>query len=151
MNLAKRGAPLLLLAALLAPPARAGAAGNAAPPSFSNPAVCDELRERWGIEVVRLFLTSHGHMIDFRYRVLDPVKARPLLDAATAPHLRDEKSGKSLAVPEGPKTGRLRNKGVPEAGRTYFVLFQNQGGLIEKGDLVSVVIGDFIAQDLLVQ
>jgi hypothetical protein len=145
-----RGALLLVGAVLLAPPARAGAAKSAAPPSFSAVA-CDDLRVRWGIEVVRLFLTSYGHMVDFRYRVIDPVKARPIFDAATPAHLRDEKSGRLLAVPDGPKTGRIRNTGVPEPGRVYFILFQNQGGLIEKGDLVSVVVGDFVASDVTVE
>jgi len=151
MNLLRRGAPLLLLAALLALPQRAGAAGVAAPPSFSSAPACDELKERWGIEVVRLFLTSHGHMVDFRYRVIDPVKARPLFDPKVSAHLRDDATGRKLAVPEAPKTGRLRNTGLPEQGRIYFIIFQNQAGLLEKGDRASVVIGDFTAEGLLVQ
>lgn len=147
-----RGAPLLLGAALLAPlPAFAGAALAAAPASSPFSASCDDLRESWGVEVVRLFLTSHGHMVDFRYRVVDPEKARPLFNAKSAAHLVDEATGMALAVPDTPKTGRLRNTGTPEAGRTYFILFQNQANLLEKGDRVSVVIGDFTARDLVLE
>lgn len=147
-----RGALALIGAALLAPSALDGAALAAAPAAPpGQTASCDDLRETWGVEVVRLFLTSHGHMVDFRYRVVDPGKARPLFDAKAPAHLVDEASGKALAVPDTPKTGRLRNTGTPEAGRTYFILFQNQAGLLEKGDRVSVVIGDFAARDLVVE
>jgi hypothetical protein len=146
------GAFVLIGAALLAPtPSFAGAAFTAAPAPLSGPSPCDDLEATWGIQVVRLFLTSYGHMVDFRYRVVDPVKAKPLFDFRTAAHLVDEASGKALAVPDTPKTGRLRNTGMPEAGRTYFILFQNQADLLEKGDRVSVVIGDFAARDLTVE
>jgi hypothetical protein len=147
-----RGAPFLLGAALFALPAAAGAgAAPSAPVSRASVPACDDLGERWGVEIVRLNLTAHGHMVDFRFRVLDPVKAKPLLERNVAAHLVDEASGKALAVPDDAKTGRLRNKGVPEVGRVYFVLFQNQAGLLEKGDRVSVVIGDFRAEGLTVE
>ena len=148
----RRGVPLLLGAALLASSAGIGAAGTetAATPRASASA-CDDLRERWGVEIVRLNLTAYGHMVDFRFRVLDPVKAKPLLERNVSAHLVDEATGRALAVPDAPKTGRLRNKGVPETGRVYFVLFQNQGGLLERGDRVSVVIGDFRAEGLTVE
>ena len=80
-----------------------------------------------------------------------PSKAKPLLERRVDAHLVDLATGKALAVPDAPKTGRLRSKGVPEAGRVYFVLFQNQGGLLERGDRVSVVIGDFRAEGLTVE
>jgi len=138
--------------ALLASSARVGAAGKEATPApRTSVAACDDLSERWGVEIVRLNLTAYGHMVDFRFRVLDPVKAKPLLDRDVSAHLVDEATGKALAVPDAPKTGRLRSRGVPETGRVYFVLFQNQGGLLEKGDRVSVVIGDFRAQGLTVE
>lgn len=150
-TLLPRGAAALLGAALLAPLSLAGAAPVAAPVPPPSSTACDDLRETWGVEVVRLFLTSYGHMLDFRYRVVDPVKAKPLFDSRTSAHLVDEASGRALAVPDSPKTGRLRNTGWPEAGRTYFILFQNQAGLLERGDRVSVVIGDFAARGLTVE
>ncbi len=148
----RRGVPLLLGAALLASSMGVAAAGTetAATPRASA-AACDDLRDVWGVEIVRLNLTAYGHMVDFRFRVLDPVKAKPLLERRVDAHLVDLATGKALAVPDAPKTGRLRSKGVPEAGRIYFVLFQNQGGLLERGDRVSVVIGDFRAEGLTVE
>ena len=144
--------PLLLGAALLSSSASVGAAGTAAVPTpLSSSVACDDLRDLWGVEIVRLNLTAYGHMVDFRFRVLDPAKAKPLLERNVNAHLVDEATGRALAVPDAPKTGRLRNKGVPETGRVYFVLFQNQGGLLEKGDRVSVVIGDFRAEGLTVE
>jgi hypothetical protein len=148
-----RGAPLLFGAALLASFSNIVAAAGleGAPTPRASGAVCDDLRDRWGVEIVRLNLTAYGHMVDFRFRVLDPVKAKPLLERNVSAHLIDEATGKALAVPDAPKTGRMRNKGVPETGRVYFVLFQNQGGLLEKGDRVSVVIGDFRVEGLTVE
>jgi len=36
------------------------------------------LEETWGIQIMGSRQTAAGHMIDFRYRVLDPEKAGPL-------------------------------------------------------------------------
>ena len=33
------------------------------------------MQKQWGIEVNSLRLSANGHMLDFRYRVLDPAKA----------------------------------------------------------------------------
>jgi hypothetical protein len=89
-------------------------------------------------------------MLDFRYRVLDAAKAAPLFVRQTKPHLVHKASGKVLGVPETAKLGPLRNSDSPQAGRIYWMFFGNPGGLVQTGDFVSVVIGDFRA-DLTVE
>jgi hypothetical protein len=49
------------------------------------------------------------------------------------------------------KVGLLRSKGKPEAGRDYFILFGNTGGVVKKGNMVTVVIGDFKVENLVVE
>ena len=111
----------------------------------------EDLKEKWGIEVTQLFLTAAGHMIDFRYRVLDAKKAETLFVRANKPYLIDQKSEKVLAVPNTGKIGPLRTSDMPKEGRIYWMFFGNSQGLVQSGDKVTVVIGDFRAENLVVQ
>lgn len=105
-----------------------------------------------GIEIQGIRLSAAGYMLDFRYRVLDPVKAAPLLDRKIQPYLLDEASGARLAVPDSPKVGSLRttsrNKVIP--GRNYYILFANPGRYLQAGSKVTVVAGDTRISDLTV-
>ena len=50
-----------------------------------------------------------------------------------------------------PKIGALRQSALnPEAGKIYFVLFKNPNGYVKPGSRVTVVIGDFKAEHLVV-
>jgi len=111
------------------------------------------LADRWGIDDLRVVRTGAGHLLDFRYRVVDAQKAAPLLARDAKPMVIDEKSGARLSVPSTPKAGSLRSRpsGPPEPGRIYFALFSNRGGLVKRGDHVSVVIGNFEAPRLIVE
>jgi len=105
-----------------------------------------------GIEIQGIRLSAAGYMLDFRYRVLDPEKAAPLLDRKIHPYLLDDASGARLAVPDSPKVGRLRttsrNKVIP--GRSYYILFANPGRYLQAGSKVTLVAGDARISDLTV-
>ncbi|MGB6854705.1 MAG: hypothetical protein WBG49_19130 [Thermoanaerobaculia bacterium] len=105
----------------------------------------------WGIEITGLRLTANGRMIDFRYRVLDPEKSIPLFERQTKPYLIDQTSGKVLEVPVTAKVGPLRNSNLPQAGRIYWMFFGNTGRWVKAGDKVTVTIGDFRAENLIVE
>jgi len=109
------------------------------------------LSDKWGVELVALRSTAAGHMVDFRYKVLDAEKAAPLFKRQTKPYLIHQQSGKVLAVPNTAKLGSLRNSNTPQNGRTYWMFFGNHHRLVNKGDKVTVAIGDFRATDLVVQ
>ena len=94
---------------------------------------------------------TSGYMLEFRYRVLDPVKAQPLIDKAAHPYLHDDVSNVTLSVPALEKVGEVRQTATPQAGRSYFMLFGNPGKIVKAGDRVSVVIGKFRADGLIVQ
>jgi len=110
-----------------------------------------EIVERWGVELRGVRLAAAGMMLDFRYRVVDPQKAAPLFVRQTKPVLIHEASGARLVVPRPPTTGPLRNSNTPQAGRTYFMFFGNPGRFVKAGQRVSVEIGAFKAEGLLVQ
>ncbi len=104
-----------------------------------------ELARRFGVAELRVRRSAAGHLLDLRYRVLDPAKAAPLHARAQKPILVDERSGRKLVVPTTPKAGALRSTAPPKAGRIYFALFANPGGAVRRGDQVSVVMGELRA------
>jgi hypothetical protein len=93
-------------------------------------------------------------MLDFRYRVLDPAKAAPLLNGRIQPYLFDEARSARLGVPDTPVLGRIRqtarNNRILE-NRTYFVMFANPGKAVRSGDQVTLLLGDLKITDLTVQ
>jgi len=108
----------------------------------------------YGIRVEGLRLTAAGSMLDFRYRVLDPKKAAPILDGKMKPYLLDEAHGAKLGVPDTPVLGRIRqtsrnNKILTD--RTYFIMFGNPGKALHSGDKVTLLLGDLKITDLTVQ
>lgn len=110
------------------------------------------LREKWGIEIVRLKLTAAGHILDLRYRVIDPVKSFPVFDSKIKPVLVDEQSGRDLSVYTAPRIGGMRQKSrKPEAGRVYFILFSNPSSLLKEGSKVTLKIQDMKVEHIRVE
>lgn len=105
-----------------------------------------------GIEVTALRLTANGHMLDFRYKVLDPKKAKPMFDKKIKPYLIDHASGAKAEVPMTPKLGALRQAPrISRAGQVYFAIFANPGKLIKAGSKVTVVYGEHKIENLVVE
>ena len=101
------------------------------------------LVRKWGVRVEGVRLSAAGYMLDFRYRVVDARKAKPLFARKAKPVLTDEATGARMSVPVPPKTGALRNSDEPKAGRTYFMFFANPGRFIAPGSRVTLAIGPF--------
>jgi len=91
-----------------------------------------------------------GEVIRFSYRVLDPNKAKILNDKKSEPSLIDPKAKVKLVVPSLEQVGQLRQSSTPEAGKSYWMAFSNKGRLVKRGDHVTVVIGKFRAEGLVV-
>lgn len=157
-----RGLPALLVSTLIllagcasapkAPTAVPPAERAIPPPVVAAPAPGDP--EEAGIEVVWVRRTAHGHMLDFRYRVTDPEKAKELLrrKRGTAAYLVHEPSGARLGVPDMPKVGSLRQTTMdPEMGRVYFMIFDANRLRVAQGDKVTVVFGKYRFDNLTVQ
>lgn len=118
-----------------------------------KPTPHSEIENKLGIEIVGLRRSAAGYMLDFRYRLLDPAKAAPLLDRKLNPYLLDEATGTQLSVPKAPKVGQLRptsrNKLIP--GRNYYILFANPGRFLKSGSKVALMLGDLKIEHLTVQ
>lgn len=122
-------------------------AGAAVPKEISAE---QSMKEKWGIEITSIRMAVDGHMVDFRYRVLDAEKAKTLFVRANKPYLIDQASQKVLAVPSIGKVGPLRTSNKPQEGRIYWMFFGNKGGLVKPGSKVTVTIGDFRVENLVV-
>jgi hypothetical protein len=107
-------------------------------------------RMMWGVDGLLVKWTESGEVIRFSYRVLDPEKAKTLNEKQFEPSLIDPQAGVSLVVPTMDKIGKLRQSSTPEAGKSYWMAFSNKGRLVKRGHRVSVVIGKFRADGLVV-
>lgn len=151
---------VLIVAALLgAADTSAGASADQAgenavseaPAKKPHPREKTLMKRQWGVEVLFVRQTSAGYMLEFRYKVLDPEKAKPLFERQIKPTLTHVDSGARFIVPTPPKTGALRNSNPPLADHTYWMFFANPGKYVKPGDLVTIEIGDFVARNIVVR
>jgi len=144
------------MVASLAPHAQAAAATPATTAATTSSTVNWRARQglyykrNWGVEIVGVKPVSSGYMLAFKYRVLDPEKAKWLNDRKVRAFLRDEATGNVLSVPAMENVGELRTGSTPEVGRTYFMVFGNPGKLVKTGSRVSVIAGDLHIDGLIV-
>jgi hypothetical protein len=104
-----------------------------------------------GIEIVRLFQTAEGRMLDLRYRVTDPEKAAMVFDRRNKAYLIDQATGLRLTVPTTAKVGPLRQTNFqPDPNRVYFILFSNPG-VVKPGSLVTLEVGDYRVENIVVE
>jgi hypothetical protein len=131
------------------PPKTAGAPVRSLPARFAGRAGA-YYRMVWGVDSLSVKWAGSGELIRFSYRVLDPVRAKPLNDEKLAPSLIAPRAGVSLVIPAMENIGQLRQVSPPEAGKSYWMTFSNKGRLVKRGDRVDVVIGPFRAENLVV-
>ena len=105
----------------------------------------------WGVDSFGAKAVESGEMIRFTYRIIDPAKAEGLNDKRNEPELLDERANVKLTVPSLEKVGQLRQSGKPEAGKVYWMAFSNKERYVKRGDRVSIVIGKFRVDGLLVE
>jgi hypothetical protein len=142
--------PVLIVAGLIAlivalrpspPSAPVGSVDEA------DPAQVSAIQETWGIRIVNVAVTAGGGLIDLRFQVIDPDKALGLLNPDGFPALVDAASGQVLDK-GGAHGGHA--KGF-KAGRTYYFLYQNNGGALRAGSRVTVRIGNVSLENVLVR
>lgn len=119
----------------------------------TTPATTRDAEVRLGIRMDGLRLSAAGYIVDFRYRVVDPARAAPLLDRKIRPYLLDEASGAQLGVPDTAKLGQLRTTGRNKvlADQDYFILFANPGRFVKAGNRMTLVMGDLRIENLSVE
>jgi hypothetical protein len=116
----------------------------------SKSSMLSEPEKNFGVKIVSLRPTAGGQMLDLRFQVIDPEKAKHVLDKNKKAYILDSKTGKTLPVPVT-KAGPMRQATLkPEAGRIYFILFSNPNRMAKEGNSVSLVIGDFRKDGIIV-
>jgi hypothetical protein len=111
------------------------------------------VEEQWGVRIESLRISAAGNLLDFRYRIIDPEKASYLVDRRNKAYIIEQKSGMVLSVPNTAKVGPLRQTvryGLPQKDKVYFILFGNPH-VVKHGDRMTVVIGDFRAENIVVE
>jgi hypothetical protein len=104
----------------------------------------------WGVDSLLVRSVESGELIRFSYRVIDADRAKALNEKKSEPSLIDPEKGVKLVVPSLEKVGQLRQSSTPVQGKQYWMAFSNKGRLVKRGDHVTVVIGKFRAENLLV-
>ncbi len=114
----------------------AGSSGSASNAAAARLVSAADMENEYGIRVTLVAITAAGGLVDLRFTVLDKEKAAHILhDAAAMPELLVETSGAVLSAPKA-----MAHKLTLLDGATYFLLYPNAGGVIQRGTGVSVVI-----------
>jgi hypothetical protein len=154
---------ILVLPAGAQSPAPAGTTAPAGKPSaaagapFRNQPVRMANRAKafyglvWGVEALSVKAVESGEIIRFSYHVIDADKAKPLNDKQVDPALIAPEKGVKLVVPSLEQVGMLRQMSTPIEGKSYWMAFSNSGRLVRRGDHVNIVIGQFHADNLVVE
>lgn len=99
----------------------------------------DGMAARYGIKVTLVATSAAGGVVDFRYQVVDPDKANPLMhDVDLLPKLVVEDSGATIALSSLPHSHGTEL----QLGGNYFFLMANANNALHPGSLVTVIIGD---------
>lgn len=158
MMLTTRNLPLIFVISAMICVLSFAATGKATPEETQENAEAtpirltpEEMEKKWGVRPLSITQTADGNMLDFRYRIIDEQKAAPLFNPRTKPLLIDENTGAVMAVPEIPKVGAMRSTRRPLKDRNYFMLFANPQKHVKPGHKVTVTIGDYRAEHLVVE
>lgn len=96
------------------------------------------MEDRYGVRVMLVAVTAAGGLVDVRYKVLDPLKARQFgdKDLNTLPLLVPEGSDLAIRAPE------LQTPLAPEAGQMYYILYPNPRDGVKPGSTVTIRVDD---------
>jgi len=146
----------IVAASVLAPglaPAQENPVKTTWDPVHSKEAIkLDDLKQKLGIELVSLRRSAAGHILDLRYRIVDREKATPFVQGRVKPYLADPDRKLLMFVPFAEKVGKLQQVHLSSRpGFVYFMLFGNTGRLVQAGDHVTVVFGDYRIDDVVVE
>ncbi len=97
------------------------------------------LETSYGVRIDRIAVIGGGGLVDFRFTVLDPAKARPILaEHGKLPRLMAEGSESEL---QAPSHGAMRNVRI-QKNAACFLLYPNARSVIHPGTRVAVAFGD---------
>lgn len=106
---------------------------------------------RFGMDKLRVQSTASGSLIRFSYHVIDAQKAKVVADKAATAYMVAPAAGVVLQVPVMEKVGPLRQTNEVVPGKDYWMVFSNKGSFVKPGDRVTVIVGNFRVDGLVVQ
>jgi hypothetical protein len=108
-----------------------------ADPLNARPVTAEELAAEYGVRVDLVAVTAAGGAVDVRFTILDPDKAGHLLHGdESMPTLIVESDNAVIRV----RSVHRHNDLTTLERATYFILYPNPGGLVQRGSEVSVVV-----------
>ncbi len=142
-----------------------------AAPAGTTTTTAMALEKRWGIQVSSISLANGESAVDLRYTVTVPAKTLLLTGADAEVYLIDQASGAKLtaitAPPVGTASAEMPSRTVRKmmhqaglfpppssrllAGGSYSLLIPNWDGVLKSGAKVTVVIGNYRVDDLIVE
>ncbi len=102
--------------------------------------------EETGVKIVGVSLVMGRGMIDLRYEVVDPDKAVVVHDDEYPPGFMVESTGQIINTPYHEHAAFEAHVAV-----TYDEILMNPGGVLKRGDLVTVLIGQSRLEHVVVQ
>jgi len=117
-------------------------------PDWARPSIsANELPDRLGVRLTRLAVTGGGGLLDLRFQVLDPEKAAGIHDPRTPPALVEERSRLFL---DDLLMGHAHS-GAFKTAVSYYLIFVDDGNLVQRGSTVTVLLGDVEVKHVTVQ
>jgi hypothetical protein len=118
------------------------------PVAWARPLVsASGLVERSGVKITQVAVTGDGGLVDLRFTVVDANKAAALHDPAHPPAVVDQRSGlvvKDLLMSHA-------HTSPFKAGVTYYLVFNNPGNWVHRGDKVAVLLGNARVENVTVR
>jgi hypothetical protein len=120
-----------------ATPDSSPATTSATIPAATQPISTGVLEKDYGLQILHIAVTAAGGMVDFRFKILDPEKARQFFkNPHQMPTLVADDSGLTLIAPHH-MAGNVRL----QKDTVGFILYPNVRNAIKAGSPVSAVFG----------
>jgi len=105
------------------------------------------LETKTGVQIVRATLAADGGLLDVRYIVLNaPDAQRWMGDTSKPPELRDQRDSGVID-----RVAPMRDAHAQRPGQTYFLIYQNTGNAIHRGDLIDLTVAGITLHDVPVE
>ncbi len=100
-----------------------------------------------GVQFVRATLAADGGLLDVRYMVLDSPRAqRWLANTSKPPRLVDKRNSRIID-----RAAPMRDAHDKRAGQTYYLIYQNTGNALHRGDLLTLTVAGVTLDDVPVE
>jgi hypothetical protein len=123
-------------------------AENKVPVAWARPPVsASGLVESSGVKITQVAVTGDGGLVDLRFTVVDANKAAALHDPTHPPAVVDQRTGlvvKDLLMSHA-------HTAPFKAGVTYYLVFNNPGNWVHRGDKVAVLLGNARVENVTVR